>query len=183
MLLRCRICGSKDLWQPRRHMSTFDHMLSAGGYQRVDCRSCKNRFVVSIADWKKFLKASTATNGRPPASVRVESVVAAPSVPAGTIIGRSVLVHGEVHSGEDIQVYGELEGTVDVSGCEIVIEPGGTIAASVLAGYVVIHGVLRADNATSDHITVCRDGSLIGDVKTTSLVVEEGAYLRGRLET
>ena len=158
-------------------------MLSAGGYQRVDCRSCKNRFVVSTDDWKKFLKVSSAANGPTPASVSVESVVAAPSVPPGTIIGRSVLIHGEVHSSEDIQVYGELEGTVDVSGCQIVIEQGGTIAASVKADYVVIHGVLRADNVVSDHITVCRDGSLIGDVKTISLVVEEGAYLRGRLDS
>ena len=143
--------------------------------------------MVSIAEWKQFLRGSTAATGPAAPLVRAEKPIDQTAGTAvfreGTIIGRSVLIHGELYSREGVHVYGELEGTVDVGDCAIVIEQGGTVAATVKAGSVVIHGVLRAGNIISNRITVCRDGSLIGDGTASSLVVEEGAYLHGRLET
>ena len=185
MQLRCRACGSKDLWQPRRHMSAYDNVLAKGGYQRVDCRNCRNRFVVSMEDWKEFLKASSPSNGRAAAPVKddkPEPVAAQPPEPASTVIGSRVRIRGELYCHEDVRVYGELQGTVEASGCEILIEHGGTVAATVKAGYIEVHGALRDGHVTSDRLMICHDGSLTGDAKTNSLVVEEGAYLRGRLE-
>lgn len=175
-------------------MNTLDHMLSAGGYQRVDCRNCKNRFVVSIEEWNEFLKASTAANGRPLAPARIEkppavpvpSVASAPSAAADaadTMIGPGMVLEGEMHTREDICIFGEMEGTLDASGCLVVIAQGGSIAGSVKAGHVMIHGRLRAPVVNADRITVCSDGSLIANVKANSIVVEDGAYLRGKIET
>jgi len=53
----------------------------------------------------------------------------------------------------------------------------------VRASRVVVHGLLLGDTVASSSLTVCRDGSLVGQVRTCSLVVEDGAYLKGMIET
>jgi cytoskeletal protein CcmA (bactofilin family) len=106
---------------------------------------------------------------------------AAPAEP--TVIAPTMLIQGEVRSREGIHVRGRLEGILHVNGSRLVIEQGGSVAAMVRAARVVVHGLLLGDTVASSSITVCRDGSLIGEVRTCSLVVEDGAYLKGKIET
>lgn len=93
------------------------------------------------------------------------NAVAAPAQP--TVIGPTMLIRGEVLSSESICVRGRLEGILHMNGSPLVIEQGASVTATV----------------ASDSLTVCRDGSFIGEVRTCSLVVEDGAYLKGRIET
>jgi len=53
-----------------------------------------------------------------------------------------------------------------INDCRLVIEPGGHVAAEVNAGSV----------------TVCRDGTLTGQVRTPSFVLEDGAHFNGNIE-
>jgi cytoskeletal protein CcmA (bactofilin family) len=99
-----------------------------------------------------------------------------------TVIGPTMLIQGEVRGSEDIYVRGRLEGTLHVTGSRLVIEPGGSVAAMVRAAHVEIHGLLLGDTVASSGLTVRRDGRLTGQVRTCSLVVEDGAYLKGRIE-
>lgn len=94
-----------------------------------------------------------------------------------------MLIQGEVRAGEGIQVRGRLEGTLHLNGSRLVIEPGASVAATVRAAHVEVHGLLLGDTVASSSLTVYRDGSLIGQVRTCLLVVEDGAYLKGRIET
>ena len=109
------------------------------------------------------------------------TAAAAPAQP--TVIGPTMLIQGEIYASEGIYVRGRLEGTLHVDGSPLVIEQGGSVAAMVRAARVVVHGLLLGDTVASSSLTVCRDGSLVGQVKTCSLVVEDGAYLKGRIET
>jgi len=103
--------------------------------------------------------------------------------PEPTVIGPTMLIKGEVFASEGIYVRGRLEGTLHVDGSPLVIEQGGSVAAMVRASRVVVHGLLLGDTVASSSLTVCRDGSLVGQVRTCSLVVEDGAYLKGMIET
>ncbi len=108
------------------------------------------------------------------------NAVAAPAQP--TVIGPTMLIRGEVRADEDIQVCGQLEGTLHMNNSLLVIEQGASVAATVEAGRVVVHGLLVGDTVASVSLTVCHDGSLVGQVTTGSLVLEDGAYLKGKIE-
>jgi len=195
MALRCPTCGSKDLWLPRRKKSRFDLFVEQFGYKRFDCRGCWRRPILKVDKKKKYTDPPVAA----PAEVAPEisspeiNVEEAPAIPIPipaivtppelTIIGPTMLIQGEMHTRESIRVYGRLEGALNATGCRVVIEQDATVAASLRAADVVVRGRLEGDTVASGSITVCRDGRLIGEARTARLVVEDGAFVKGKNET
>jgi cytoskeletal protein CcmA (bactofilin family)/predicted RNA-binding Zn-ribbon protein involved in translation (DUF1610 family) len=167
MTLRCPTCGSKDLWQPHKDTS-FDLLLRKHGYERFDCRNCWKRSIFRIQ--RQAPKRETPrreTEATPPVPEgKATEPIAATRAPESTVIGAAVLISGIVSSSEGVTVRGVLEGTLDMDGCQLVIEPGGNVTADVNAG----------------SITVCREGNLTGQVRTPSFVLEDGAYFKGNIE-
>ena len=181
MDLRCPACGSKDLWQPRRFKSAWDRVLERFGYQGLDCRKCKKRSAFPLERRKRDRRTSTAPKIDPAPSPAPHTVLE--TIGEGTTIAPGLRIYGELSSSESIRVQGEVKGTVDVKGSGLVIEHGGSVTGTVQAAFIVVHGILRGGSVTSDRITVCRNGSVIADVRAGSIAVEEGAYLQGKLDT
>ena len=159
---------------------------------RLDCRKCgrraafraeraRSREVPNAAPVEAPARVETPRRANPSFSRNEQP--AAPASRPQTTIPPGLFIRGDLHSKEDIRVCGHLEGTVDVGECGLVIESGAKVAATVKAGYVVVHGLLHGGTITAARITLCRDGSFIGQCSGGSLVVEEGAYLQGELET
>ena len=170
MSLRCPTCGSTDLWQPRRRKSAFDLVLERCGYQRYDCRGCWRRPILRLGGRQDDQEVPPAISAEIAPVICSEeasgmNAVAAPAQP--TVIGPTMLIRGEVFSSESICVRGRLEGTLHMNGSLLVIEQGASVTATL----------------ASDSLTVCRDGSFIGEVRTGSLMVEDGAYLKCKIET
>ena len=53
-------------------------------------------------------------------------------------VGSSVVIKGELLAREDVVIAGRVEGTISVEGHLVVVEPGGHVAADVVAKGVVI---------------------------------------------
>jgi cytoskeletal protein CcmA (bactofilin family) len=203
MILRCPACGSKDLWRPRRHKSTFDLLIEKFGYRRFDCRGCWKRPILRVGNRQQYAaavaeaaaEAAVTAAAAPPVEVapqipsppvQREEPVAAPVSVAGpepTVIGPTMVIQGEVYSNESIRVHGRLEGVLQATDSRVVIEPEGSVKATVRAADVIVRGRLEGETVASGSITVCRDGRLIGEAKTARLVVEDGAYVKGKNET
>ncbi len=156
MKLLCPACGSKDLWQPHAKTS-FDLVLEKRGYGRFDCRNCWKRSIFRVSRQAHQRETQQREATEPIIMTKPEE---------STVIGATVLISGEVSSGEGMTIRGVLEGTLAMDRYRLVIEPGGNVAADVNAGSV----------------TVCRDGTLTGQVKTPSFVVEDGANFNGKIE-
>jgi hypothetical protein len=167
MTLRCPACGSKDLWQPHKKTS-FDLILRKHGFERFDCRNCWKRPIFRIhRQARKPETPRRETEALPPVRQgKAPEPIAATRSPESTVIGASVLISGLVSSREGMTVRGILEGTLAMDGCQLVIEPGGNVTADVNAG----------------GITVCPDGTLTGQVRTPSFVLQDGAYFKGNIE-
>jgi cytoskeletal protein CcmA (bactofilin family) len=186
MSLRCPTCGSTDLWRPRRRKSAFDRLLERCGYQRLDCRGCWRRPILRIEKREDYQEAPAAAGAEiaPAISGEETTDMTAGAAPAQlTVIGPTMLIRGDVRAGEDVQLLGQLEGTLHMNDSLLVIEQGARVTAMVRAARVVVRGLLVGDTVASESLTVCRDGSLIGQIRTGSLVVEDGACLKSKLET
>ena len=97
-------------------------------------------------------------------------------------IGKSVVIKGELSGSEDLYVDGVVEGTIQLQGNNLVIGPNGQVRASLHAKGVTVQGKLEGNIRASDKVELRKAASVIGDVATQRIAIEEGAYLKGKVD-
>ena len=98
------------------------------------------------------------------------------------VLGKSVIVKGQIFSREDLTIDGEVEGTVELQEHRLTIGPNGKVRASVKARELVVLGTVHGDVETTDKIDIRKDAKLVGDIKTARIVIEDGAYFKGNID-
>jgi cytoskeletal protein CcmA (bactofilin family) len=98
------------------------------------------------------------------------------------VLGKSVIVKGQIFSREDLTIDGEVEGTVELQEHRLTIGPNGKVRASVKARELVVLGMIHGDVETTDKIDIRKDAKLVGDIKTARIVIEDGAYFKGNID-
>jgi len=98
------------------------------------------------------------------------------------ILGKSVVVKGQIFGREDLTIDGECEGTVELQEHRLTIGPNGKVQASVKAREVVVVGSLHGNVETRDKIVIRKDAKLVGDIKTARIEIEDGAYFKGNID-
>ncbi len=98
------------------------------------------------------------------------------------VIGKSVLVKGQVMSREDLFVDGEVDGSVEMQEHKLTIGPNGKVQAGIKAREVVVLGSVTGNVDAADKIEIRREARLVGDIRTARIVIEEGAYFKGSVD-
>jgi cytoskeletal protein CcmA (bactofilin family) len=115
------------------------------------------------------------------ASVAQSPVVRAPER-ASSVISKGISVNGEIIGSEDLQVDGELRGTVKMTGARVTITPDGRTSASIEAREVVIRGNLSGNIRATDRVVIGQSGVWQGEAVAPRLMIEEGAIIHGKME-
>ena len=97
-------------------------------------------------------------------------------------IGRSLVIKGEVTGAESLFVDGRIEGTISVPGHRVTIGHNGNVVANITAKEVVIMGKVTGNIECSDRLDIRGEGTLIGDVVTQRISVEDGAVMSGKVQ-
>ena len=98
------------------------------------------------------------------------------------VLGKSVIVKGQIFSREDLTIDGEVEGTVELQEHRLTIGPNGKVRASVKARELVVLGTIHGNVETTDKIDIRKEAKLVGDIKTARIVIEDGAYFKGNID-
>src|SRR5271170_2275470 len=98
------------------------------------------------------------------------------------VLGKSVIVKGQIFSREDLTIDGEVEGTVELQEHRLTVGPNGRLTASVKAREIVVLGTVHGNVETTDKIEIRKDAKLVGDIKTARIVIEDGAYFKGNID-
>lgn len=96
------------------------------------------------------------------------------------ILGKGLVLRGELTGEGDLQVQGHLEGKINVTGTVVILE-GASIQADVSATEIVVGGVVRGNLSASGRVEISSTGHLVGDVRSKVLVVREGGALNGKI--
>ena len=119
----------------------------------------------------------------PPRPEPVPSPVHAP--PPGSrqaaTIGAAMSIKGEIRAREELLVDGEVEGSLE-SQSLITVGPSGKVKANIQAREVVIYGSVRGNVEVSEKIAIREQGSLIGDIKSAGISIDDGAYFKGSID-
>jgi cytoskeletal protein CcmA (bactofilin family) len=97
-------------------------------------------------------------------------------------IGKSVVVKGELSGSEDLYVDGQVEGSIALKGNSLTVGPNGMVKASVEAKGVVVQGKLEGNVQASERVELRKSAIVTGDISTQRIAIEEGAYLKGKVD-
>ena len=97
-------------------------------------------------------------------------------------IGKSVVIKGELSGSEDLYVDGQVDGSISLKNFSLTVGPNGQVKASVDAKGVVVQGKLEGNVLASDRVELRKSAVVTGDISTQRISIEEGAYLKGKVD-
>jgi len=116
----------------------------------------------------------------PDATLRASS---APSTDSNhTLLGRSVVMRGELSGSEDLLIDGQFEGTIRLQDHTLTVGQHGQVKAEVNARQVVVLGTINGNIAARDRIEIRKTGHVVGDLVSAGVAIEEGAYFKGSID-
>ena len=106
----------------------------------------------------------------------------APKTTEFALIGKSVIIKGELSGSEDLYIDGQVEGSIELQGNNLTVGPNGQVRANVNAKAVVVQGKLEGNIRASDRTELRKSAVAVGDITTQNLAIEDGAYFKGRVD-
>src|ERR1700687_3613570 len=106
------------------------------------------------------------------------------TTPSGTTarLGASLHVKGEISGNEDLHIDGSVEGLIQLEDRKLTVGASAKLTADVVAREVVVYGSVKGNLRARDRIEIKKDGSVVGDLTTARIMIEDGAYFRVSIE-
>jgi cytoskeletal protein CcmA (bactofilin family) len=138
-------------------------------------------------------KQSQADSTRPSASPEQASPVtpigsAATLRPGSPIarnlsfLGPSLEIKGRISGEEDLQIDCKVEGPIALQGQKLIAGRSAQLHSEIAAREVVVYGKIQGNVRAQDRVEIKKDGSVLGDITTARISIEDGAYFKGRIE-
>lgn len=105
-----------------------------------------------------------------------------PVAASAALIGKSVVVKGELEGSEDLTIEGQVEGKIELRDHTLTIGQGGRIKAQVFAKSVVVCGELVGNINASESVEIRESGSVDGDIVSPRVAIADGAHFRGSID-
>lgn len=98
-------------------------------------------------------------------------------------IGTSIRIKGDVTGSEDLLIQGSIEGTVSLEKHLVTVGENAVVQANISAREVRVLGEVHGDLYGQERVTVCTTGRVKGNITSPCLSLEEGARLKGAIDT
>jgi len=97
------------------------------------------------------------------------------------VLGKGARLRGRIGGDGDLHVEGAISGEVAIKG-QLVLAAGGGIVADVQATSVIVEGAVEGDITATDSVSIRASARVSGALKGSSVSIEEGATVSGRIE-
>jgi cytoskeletal protein CcmA (bactofilin family) len=101
-----------------------------------------------------------------------------PSRNIETVIGPNCHFQGTIQSDGGMRIDGVFQGEIEITG-NLIISESAKVIADINAANVSIGGAVKG-NVTGNKVEILETGRVWGDLTVKSLLLNEGAYLRGQ---
>ena len=158
--------------------------------------------------WRKPPEAKPSSETeKPPVSAPIASVEAVP-VPASRVpspvqsvpparaaepvapvsratskISSGLKINGELSGDSDLYIDGELHGKIRLGNSRVTVGPNGRVQADIESREIVVDGTVQGNLKASDSAHFGASSRVTGSVLTPRIGIDDGARLRGKVET
>jgi len=98
------------------------------------------------------------------------------------LIGRSVVINGELNGSEDLTIEGHVDGKVELRDHTLTVGADGRVKAHVFAKSIIVLGELVGTINASERVEIRENGSVEGDIVSPRVAIAEGAHFRGSID-
>jgi cytoskeletal protein CcmA (bactofilin family) len=103
--------------------------------------------------------------------------------PANSRLTAALRIKGEITGREDVLIDGKVEGRIEIEGATLTVGPDGGISADIEANEIIVRGNVQGSLQAHGRVRVGATGKMQGKIAAHGLVVEDGAEIRGSVET
>ncbi|HEX5230159.1 MAG TPA: polymer-forming cytoskeletal protein [Bryobacteraceae bacterium] len=125
--------------------------------------------------------ASAAPVNHPPSQAQAQPYHAPAPASTPTVFGKSMKIIGEVTSDEELYLDGDLEGKLNLNN-RLTIGPNSKVNANIKAQEIIIFGTIKGNVESETRVSLRTGASIVGDIKTAGIVIEDGAYFKGGID-
>jgi cytoskeletal protein CcmA (bactofilin family) len=139
--------------------------------------------------WSKQQSETPAT---PPSQAPAASVVSfnapltqrsiSPTTRSLARLGANLYIKGHLTGTEDLQIDGKVDGPITLQGHQLTVGATAVLNPEIHAGEVIVYGKVIGNVHASERVDVKTDGSVVGDISTARISIEDGAHFKGRIE-
>lgn len=97
-------------------------------------------------------------------------------------LGPGLKIEGELIGHEDLKIEGKIEGAISLGGYRLNVGSTAHIHAHIVAREVVVAGEVIGNVNAPERIELKKGGSIVGDLTTARIVIEDGAFFKGAIE-
>src|SRR5580692_1365564 len=102
--------------------------------------------------------------------------------PATGWLGSSLHVKGDIIGTEDLVIDGSVEGLIQLDDRKLTVGKTAKLTADINARDVVVHGYVKGNVRAKGRIEIRKDGSVIGNLTTAQIMIDDGADFKGSIE-
>jgi cytoskeletal protein CcmA (bactofilin family) len=99
-----------------------------------------------------------------------------------TVIGKSVVIRGEISGKEDLYMDGDIEGTITLTESCLTVGPNARVVADINVRDIVVFGSVTGNVKAGGRIELRDTATVQGDIFASRLSIEENATIKGRVE-
>jgi cytoskeletal protein CcmA (bactofilin family) len=99
-----------------------------------------------------------------------------------SVIDQRAVIVGKVHGEGDLEIAGRVEGEVTITG-DLRVSSTGMVGGNITAHSIVVEGAIRGNLSASEQITLLSGTRIVGDVRAPRIAIEDGALVRGFVQT
>ncbi len=97
-------------------------------------------------------------------------------------LGSSLHVKGDIAGTEDLLIDGSVEGLIQLDERKLTVGATAKLTADINARDVVVYGSVKGNVRATGRIEIKKDGSIIGNLTTAQIMIEDGADFKGSIE-
>ncbi len=88
---------------------------------------------------------------------------------------------GEVTSDEELYLDGDLDGKLNLRN-RLTMGPNSKVNANIKAQEIIVFGTIKGNVESESRVSLRTGASIVGDIKTAGIVIEDGAYFKGGID-
>jgi cytoskeletal protein CcmA (bactofilin family) len=88
-----------------------------------------------------------------------------------------------VVSTEDLVIDGQVQGTIELGDHSLTIGPSASVIADLAAKVITVSGKVVGNGVGAARVELKATASVEGDVMAPTFVMEEGATIKGKVDT
>lgn len=96
--------------------------------------------------------------------------------------GKGLTFVGQLTASEPLFIDGNIEGSITLPGDRVTVGRNGIVTASINARDILVLGTVCGNVSATGKVEIRAEGSLTGDISTGRILIEDGAFFKGKLD-